>query len=376
MRNRILLGTLLGLTVLAGQVLAVNLNWSGAAGTSDWFNAANWSGAKVPVAGDQARLGIVNPPNPTIWPIYDGDNTVAPYTPMTANFLIAQVQDAWFTMAGGNFSHGGNIYLGNGNGFTGNWTHNNGAFSAAGKTFNVGSAQGSTGNLTMNNGSISVAGLNVANAAGSTGNLTVNGGTINVSGSFKTSVALPVTGPPAFPASVSTFSMYGGQINCNSAEWAYHGISTILIQNATFYSDTYVSLNNAKDAKAYLTVGDNGVVDADWINFAKCEVAIQEGGLMQARGLVTTGSPVSVLSNGKIDLQGGELKIHHTDPSSYQSFIDQWISENRIYTTLPGQYVTYSYDYETEYFTLLAVPEPASLGLLMLGAAMLLKRRR
>ncbi len=321
------------------------------------------------MSGDSPRLGNVVPPSPTIWPVYNGDNSAsAP----TGNFLIAGVMNAEFTMASGTFAMGGGaVYLGYGNtttgGFTGTWTHNGGTFAGAGRAFDIGRYSGATGRLIMNGGQINAASMSVGRIAGAAGHVEMYGGTITVTGGFNLSSEVGAT---------STLTMVGGQINCGSSEWAYNGYSTISIRDAVFYANNFVSLNNAKNAKAYATIGSGAVVDADKLVFAKCDVVIEAGGLMQARGLNTgTDAPVTVLSNGRIDLQGGLLKLHHYDPPSFYSYIDQWITEGRIYTTLPGHWVTYDYDYDTEFISIYAVPEPAGLVLILTGAALLRRRR-
>src|SRR5512137_1858040 len=113
---RLCIPLIVGLWTCSG--LAANRNWISTSDPS-WFNGtANWSGGAVPQTNDTPRLGVAASPVPTVWPDYNGDNTS--YA-LTGLFNISQVMDAWYTNTGGIFVSGGNVALGNGNGFTGNW---------------------------------------------------------------------------------------------------------------------------------------------------------------------------------------------------------------------------------------------------------------
>lgn len=333
MRKRLPLMVAVALATLTGPSYAAFRQWTGGAGTSNWFTAQNWN-TGLPVSGDSPRIGIAATPVPTIWPVYNGDNSASP---TTGAFLIAGAMDAWFGMAGGTFVHNSWTNLGQDKGWTGTWTQTDGTFNAAGRDFTIGNIGGANGVLNMSGGTINVGRFRTSNEAGTK----------------------------------STVNLTGGRIACDTADWAFHSNSTLSIQDATFYSAGTIGINVAKDATAFVTVGGGGLVDADKIDFASCDVAIQAGGVIQARGLVSS-TPVSILSAGRIDLQGGLLRIANDNSLNVQG----WIDGGRLVTTLPGYSVAYSYDAGTNYTSVFAaIPEPTSVLLLVVGAGLLRRRR-
>lgn len=309
----------LALTLLSSH--AVNRNWTGAVDT-DWFNAGNWTGtpAGYPVSGDSARLGVVTTtPMPTIWPVYTGDNSTSP---PTGAFTIAQVMNAWFTMASGVFTQAsGTINLGNGGGYTGTWTHNGGSFTAQGSSMQIAPVANAIGNLTLNSGSITVNVLNVGTGAGSIATLTINSGLVYVNGT--------------------------------------------------------TTLNNSdkSGASATVLIGNGGIFDGNKMDFNKATLTILSGGVLRLRGVGQT-VPLSIRSDNVVNLAGGDLYVGIDYTGT--GLVEGWIANGRLTTSLPGHYVTYSYDSLLGFTRIYAVPERGTLGLFTLGGIglMLLRRRR
>jgi hypothetical protein len=75
---------------------------------------------------------------------------------------------------------------------------------------------------------------------------------------------------------------------------------------------------------------------------------------------------------GRIEYNSGDFNV--TD--DWESLFDTAIAHGNIYTTVLNMHVDATYSASTNLTTLVLVPEPASIGLLGLGAVALLRRRR
>ncbi|MBN1943751.1 MAG: PEP-CTERM sorting domain-containing protein [Phycisphaerae bacterium] len=99
------------------------------------------------------------------------------------------------------------------------------------------------------------------------------------------------------------------------------------------------------------------------------------GGMMSLDGGVVTASALSMVNAddvaGTLDIAGGTLILDGEIDSSWQYYVDGWVTANGGTGTLD-----FDYDSGSDTTTITAVPEPATMGLLALGGLGVLIRRK
>ena len=159
---------------IAGNALAVDINWTNGNGNRLWTTAANWSGSVIPTTADKAAIRNSAVSGPII------------NTGMAAVAAQVVVGD-WSSTSDTLDITGGSLT-------TGSWftvgysTANNGTLTMSGGTINAGSSlyigRAGTGTLNMTGGTINVTtGFAIAQVAGGVGDVFLDGGTISC-GSF------------------------------------------------------------------------------------------------------------------------------------------------------------------------------------------------
>lgn len=322
------------ITLLTGMSMAVQRHWI-STGSTDWFTASNWNAAGIPGVGDTPRLGVNDAKGiPTVWPVYNGDNST---NPTDGAFLIGKVRNAQFTMQSGTMVHNSWVNIGNGGvGIMGEWFHNGGEFDnrTAGTQFTVGDT--SVGYLEMNDGLLQAGLFRVSGNNGGTGSVVMNGGEI-----LSNEVQIGIVN--------------AGLVTINNGDF-------ITTDNDGGTGDMYVS-----NASSIILNGGEIDVDDELFMDSGSSVQINTGAKIETDKLVFNDSASS------IDLAGGTMKFRS---SSMQPLVDDMISSGLLVTSIPDYFVVWELDEDNDVIVYASdVPEPATLALIGIGGMLLRKRK-
>jgi hypothetical protein len=250
---------------------AITFVWTGAAGTSDWYTAANWSCGQVPAS---TSVVVIPGTGVTIYPVVTGTTAVA---------LNLTVQAGASFTVNGIFNLYGNVTV------DGSWTAGSSSswyFAGGGTHYVYGGSGFYAHNLYINTG-------NTLNLTGYNSNFYVGGGWYN-DGSFLAN--------PAAAYSV-IFNGSGAQCICGGSVTTFYGVQVLggstvslgigtifhgnVVVNGTFNAQTYgvtfvgtVSLGGVATGTSYfhtitiangavVTLVDDIIVRGDWLNYGQ-----------------------------------------------------------------------------------------------------------
>ncbi len=324
---------------IAAQAFSATQHWTGAGGDDNFFNPLNWSTNAVPgmvTNNDTVRIGDSTAYSPDFWPVYNGTMIY----PTTGQIRIGYVKDASFTMAGGTYIHNSWVSMGRDGTGVATWYHNGGTFFAENRQFTVGSSNALGSTLYMKDGLLHVGDYRMAAGATELGYTIVNGGEIRAN-----QMQLGMLG-------VGNLQMYGGSMNT---------LYAINIGSANTTGSTYANIYG-------------GVFKAGTLELYRGSMQIFGGDVYGLDAL----APMNLRSQATVNIAGGTLWLN----GDQRANVADWISNMRLFTSIPGYAIIAEYDTGENYTKIYAgvIPEPSGIFALAAGitgvCGALLRRRK
>jgi hypothetical protein len=307
-----------------------------------------------------------------------------------------------FMMSGGTMNLGNtevgwqNLFLGR-DGATGSATISGGVLSTG--TLQVGDELGSVGSLIVSGGTITTGEIGNTNAMnigndGGTGIATISDGTINISGYLNVGNDSDITDEVETPSN-GLLEMLGGTINIGFADtpldWRDLRIGyndsvgvmnmsggTININggirvgstNIQVIEEPYEEILHPGTGTLTMTGGMISAADA---NALEIGVLDSTGWVDLLAGIIMAGD--LVIENGGMNITKGTLMLAGDKSETILGYVDSGLIT--AYGGMAGASVEYDYDIRNlDMTTVTAIPEPATVALLSLGALVMLRRRK
>jgi len=309
--------------LLAGSAQAVTTTWV-PAGAGDWTTAANWNTGNVPTAGDDTRITVGSVAQVTL----NGAGA--------AHRLIMENGSGLTIGASGNLVLGAEqTLIGNGAAAPTTSITVDGGVLTGGGNFGLGIAAGSFTALILNSGTVNANGGWLAAGYGGSGDVFVNGGTLNTSAGTPFYVGLN-------NGSTGGLTVTDGQLVLGSH----------LIVGSAAGSTGDVVINGGVTTTIALNFGGAGTQSLD----------LNGGQLITTGGFAEGANSTFYIGSGELVFNGGQTL------AEVQTLVSgsNWIFDDTASVVDSGSGIVVT-----------SIPEPATMGLLVLfGGALLGARRR
>jgi len=389
-----LISFVLTLALVGNQLaLAATRTWDNEGGDNRWDTASNWSANKIPVEADVARIVLADAGRCLI---------DAAVTAKVKNLHVGY-SDGTTAFAGDLRMTGGSLTLLQastvGRAATGRFYMAGGTVSTAG-TWDIGEDLGGLGSLIMSGGTISVGPDTSAEPAatkamriggdGATGNAAISGGILNVSGNLSVGANVADDG---VTASNGLLDMLGGTINVGTEidrrdmrigfrdatgtvnmSSGTINVSGNLLVGGTFIeviADPYQEIPHPGTGRLNMTGGVVSVADA---NALEIGLDGSKGWVDLLGGTIMAGDLTMGAADSGLNITEGTLILNGDKRENVLGLIGAGLIT--AYGGTSGAECQYDYDVlNPGKTTVTAIPEPATIALLGLGAFALRRRR-